>query len=327
MTISSDVDIIPIGLLNYPGSQLSSLYGLTDLFGAANNIVLEQMPDTKRKFQVCHWLVNLETGELKCGYISEGQAPSQLSVLIVPPRLSEDAANTPMDTQNDWIRAQHKGGALISSICAGAFVLAEAGLLKGRRATTHWILREEFLKAHPDVDLQIEKLLVEDGEIITAGGVMAWVDLGLRLIEQFMGAAVMLEVAKFFLVDPSGREQRYYSGFMPRFDHGDSAVLEVQHWLQAHYKETFSVKALADMAGLGERTFLRRFHKATTHKPTAYIQLLRVNKARGFLEQSVMPFNQIAWKVGYEDPSAFRKLFQKIVGLTPGEYKKRFAVG
>ncbi len=319
-------NIISIGLLNYPGSQLSSLHGLTDLFDTANRLADEQDLESIKRIATSHWIVDLKSGEISCGYGAGEEQTPQLSALVVPPRLSEEASLTPVTPQNDWIIHQHKGGAIISSICAGAFVLAEAGLLNGRSATTHWALKDEFLEAYPNVNLVIDKLLIEDGEIITAGGVMAWVDLGLRLIERFMGPAIMLEVAKFFLVDPSGREQRFYSAFTPRFDHGDEAVLKAQHWMQAHYKETVAVSEIANVAGLGERTFLRRFHKATSHKPTAYMQMLRVGKARGYLEQSTMPFNQIAWEVGYEDPSAFRKLFQKIVGLTPGDYKKRFSV-
>lgn len=107
------------------------------------------------------------------------------------------------------------------------------------------------------------------------------------------------------LIDPAGREQRHYSSFAPRLNHGDEPILKVQHWLQA-------------------RTFLRRFKAATGLAPSQYTQHLRVGKARELLEFTRRPVDQIAWSVGYEDPGAFRKSFQRVVGLTPGEYRQRF---
>jgi transcriptional regulator GlxA family with amidase domain len=137
----------------------------------------------------------------------------------------------------------------------------------------------------------------------------------------------MLEVARFFLIDPNGREQRFYTKFAPQFYHGDDAILQVQHWLQAHYSETITIADMTAVAILGERTFLRRFKKATGMKPIEYLQALRVGKAREMLEFSQTPFGKIAWNVGYEDQGAFRKVFVRLVGLQPREYRRRFSVG
>ncbi|MBE9068087.1 helix-turn-helix domain-containing protein [Leptolyngbya cf. ectocarpi LEGE 11479] len=162
---------------------------------------------------------------------------------------------------------------------------------------------------------------------MTAGGVTAWIDLGLRLIDRFLGPSVMLEVAQFFLIDPNGREQRFYSKFAPQFYHGDEAILRVQHWLQIHYSDAVAIADMTAVAVLGERTFLRRFKKATGMKPIEYLQALRVGKAREMLEFSQTSFGEIAWNVGYEDQGAFRKVFVRLVGLPPGEYRRRFSVG
>ena len=177
---------------------------------------------------------------------------------------------------------------------------------------------------YPKVKVDCEKLLVEDGDILTAGGVMAWVDLGLKLVHRFVGPTVMLETARFFLVDPSGREQRFYSTFTPNLTHGDELVLQLQHWLQQNYAENQSIADLAGRIQLSERTLLRRFQKATGLKPTEYVQSLRVGKAREALEFSTDTVNEIAWKVGYEDPGAFRKVFRKMIGVTPRDYRRRF---
>jgi transcriptional regulator GlxA family with amidase domain len=170
------------------------------------------------------------------------------------------------------------------------------------------------------------RMTVEDGNLITAGGVLAWTDLGLKLVDRYLGPTIMIETARFMLVDPPGREQRNYSNFAPKLHHGDAAILKVQHWLQSHVSNTPSVKETAQLSGLEERTFLRRFRKATGLKPSEYCQRLRVGKAREMLEFTNKTIEQIAWAIGYEDPGSFRKVFQRVVGLSPGEYRRRFAV-
>jgi len=176
----------------------------------------------------------------------------------------------------------------------------------------------------PDVRVNTDRLIIDDGDILTAGGVMAWIDLSLILIERFLGTATMLETARTFLVDPPGREQSYYRVFVPRLNHGDDAVLKVQHWLQEIGGKEMGLAALADRAGLDPRTFMRRFKKATGYTAGAYIQRLRIERARELLQSSREPLEAIAWKVHYSDPGSFRKIFTRIIGLTPAEYRQRF---
>ncbi|EQB16342.1 hypothetical protein L284_09505 [Novosphingobium lindaniclasticum LE124] len=183
------------------------------------------------------------------------------------------------------------------------------------------MLRARF----PDVGrVDSDRLIIDDGDIITVGGVMAWTDLALKLVDRFLGPTIMLETARHLLVDPPGREQSYYSTFSPRLTHGDAAVLKVQHWLQATEARDVSLPTLAGQAGLEERTFLRRFQKATGFTSTDYCQRLRVGKAQELLQFSSRPIERIAWEVGYGDPSAFRKVFLRIVGLSPREFRQRF---
>lgn len=153
---------------------------------------------------------------------------------------------------------------------------------------------------------------------------MAWTDLGLRLVDRYLGAAVMLDVARTLLIDPPGRQQRYYSSFSPRMTHGDAAVLVVQQWLHDTHAKQVASAELAQRAGLEERTFLRRFQKATGMTATEYCQRVRVARAREILQASNVPLERIAWDVGYSDPGSFRKVFSRIVGLSPGEYRRRF---
>jgi transcriptional regulator GlxA family with amidase domain len=141
-----------------------------------------------------------------------------------------------------------------------------------------------------------------------------------------LGSTIMLETARFLLVDPPGREQRYYSCFSPNLLHGDRAILKVQHWLQSSGARDTTLHVMAARAGLEERTFLRRFQRATGLRPTEYCQHLRVGRAREMLEFTNDAVDQIAWSIGYEDSGAFRKVFHKVMGISPSAYRKRFGL-
>lgn len=321
LNVTSLIEAEPakIALLAYPGAQLSALHGLSDLFDVAN-----RMGRAAGHAGVCVELFRIG----RSGTITSDEGTGKedrLDAFVIPPSLEK---GTPKGDPAilHWIRQRHQAGAVACSVCAGAFLLGQSGLLDGRRATTHWGLERVFAAAFPAVRLEIETLLVDDGDIMTAGGVMAWTDLGLRLIQRFVTPSVMLDVARHFLIDPPGREQRFYSSFTPRLNHGDAAVLKAQHWLQEHYSKPVTVPEMAEQAGLTGRTFLRRFQKSTGHNPVAYVQQLRIMRARELLEFSTSPFNRIAWQVGYEDPAAFRRVFQRALGLTPGNYRDRFGV-
>jgi transcriptional regulator GlxA family with amidase domain len=174
------------------------------------------------------------------------------------------------------------------------------------------------------VALDVDRLVIDNGDIITAGGMMAWTDLGLKLVDRYLGNAAMMATAGTLLIDPPGREQRYYSSFVPTLNHGDAPVLRVQHYLHAEFANDITLAEMAVKAGLEERTFLRRFRKATNLTTTEYLQRFTVNKARELLQFGTIPIEAIAGSVGYTDASAFRKVFLSIVGLSPSEYRRRF---
>ncbi len=302
---------LTIGLAAYPEAQNAAIHGLQDLFAVANRF---QQNHSERPRLV-------ETQVIR----NFNRDDSRLEALILPPALGQRISGAKEQALVNWIQRHHRRGTLICSICAGAFPLAATGLLDGRQATTHWALATDFANQYPQVQLQADRLLIDDGDIITAGGLMAWTDLGLRLIARFMGPAVMLQVARFFLIDPGERAQSFYSSFSPNLTHGDDAILRVQHWLQMRYASSVTVSEMARTARLEPRTFGRRFQSATGLSPSEYLQQLRVAKARERLELSQASIETIARAVGYMDISAFRRMFHKIVGLSPGEYRKRFS--
>lgn len=303
-----------IGILQYPGAQAAAVLGMRDLLQTAIRLHRQRDGETPR----LHVRV----------LVMESRPPrlaKPLTVLVLPPSLSEIAPTDGAGQLAGWLRAQHRRGTILCSICVGAFLLAEARLLDGRPATTHWALESEFAARFPRVRVDADRLIIDDGDVITAGGLMAWLDLGLLFVHRFLGPSTMLATARHLLVDPGGREQRFYRAFAPIFTHGDGAILQVQRWLGAKSDGKLDVPRMAVVARLGERTFLRRFQRATGMRPTEYLQHLRVGKARELLERPDISVEEIAARVGYEDPSAFRKTFQRLLGLTPSEYRRRFA--
>lgn len=309
-----------IAILLYEGAQAAAIHGLTDLFAVATRMARERGRD--ETLRVSHWRPEGEA--MACVFDSAPGTAHGPTILIAPPSLAPLMPAEEMRPLARWLAAGHARGAVLASVCAGAFLLAETGLLAGRTATTHWGYAEVLAERFPEIRVDADRLVIDDGDLITAGGVMAWTDLGLVLVERLLGPTIMLDTARFLLVDPPGREQRSYRAFAPILDHGDGAVLKVQHWLQASGAAGVHLAAMVARSGLEERTFLRRFRKATGMTPTEYCQQIRIMKAREALELTRRGIGQIAFEVGYDDPSAFRKLFQRLTGLSPGAYRKRF---
>ncbi len=318
--------VAEIGLLVYPGAQTSAVGGLTDLFEVANRMAAEQASAQLPLLRVSHWRLDEASGELQRSFDSQPGAASRLVAVLVPPSLAELPPRAVLQQLAQWIRQQHAGGATVGSVCLGAFLLAETGLLDGRKVTTHWTQAKLLAERYPPLKVQVDTPIVDDGDIITTAGLMAWAELGLRLVDRLMGPSIAAHTARFLMVEHIDSARECGSNFAPILSHGDAAVLKVQHWLQANGAVDVSLSAMAERAGLEERTFLRRFRGATGLKPTEYCQHVRVGKAREMLEFTNGTVDHIAWCVGYQDPGAFRSTFKKITGLSPSDYRKRFGV-
>lgn len=224
-----------------------------------------------------------------------------------------------------WLRRQGQMGACLCSACAGSFLIAQTGLLDDLSATTHWRLADDFAARFPSVRLKREKMLVDAGACITAGGVTAYLDLALYLTARFGSPELAALLAKILLIDPTRRLQTPYHCASFTTSHGDPAILVIQEALAADPARSWSIGELAAMAILGERTLLRRFRKATGDSPLEYVQRLRIELARQRLEATTESVADITTQVGYEDISSFRKLFKRVTGLSPASYRKKFS--
>lgn len=315
---------LDIGLLLYPGAQRAAVHGLADLFLVANRVVAElgavELPSARISF----WQAD-EAGRLQLAPEGPPAAAADLRVLIISPSLESAPQGELLERHRASLCQLHGHGTVLASVCIGVFFIASSGLLDGRPACTHWNYVHSLAQRFPKVRVEAQQPLLDDGDIVTSAGLMAWTDLGLRLLERFMGATVARETARYLAVDPVAAPLPG-AVFNPRLDHGDEAVLKVQHWLQGNGGQDADLASMAACAGLEERTFLRRFRAATGLRPTEYCQQVRVGRACRLLEFTRRNVEQIAWGVGYQDPGAFRKVFQRITGLTPSDYRRRFAV-
>lgn len=310
-----------VGILLYPGCQQAMVHGMTDLIDIAGQFSVQHGGPVVR---VSHWQMQADGCFARSHDTHEGLSGTP-DIWLVPGRLTGVPEAEEAAPYARWLLDRHATGATLASNCGGAFLLAATGLLDGRPATTHWWFADAFRARFPAVKLDCDRIVIDDGDIITAGGLMAWTDLGMRLVDRLLGPTVMLDTAKFLLIDTAGREQKHFARFLPRLTHGDEPILKVQHWLAAREAKAVSVTEMAAQAALEERTFQRRFKAATAMTPIEYVQHLRVAKAREHLEFTRRTIDQIAWSVGYEDAAAFRKLFHRLVGLSPGDYRARFA--
>jgi transcriptional regulator GlxA family with amidase domain len=247
-------------------------------------------------------------------------------IIVVPATswelLDKIAQDTPL---LPWLRKWHAKGAYIAGICMGVTFLAECGLLDGRQATTHWAVAELLRQRYPQVLWRPEQMVTEDGPMFCSGGVYAAIDLSLYLVEKFCGHEVALQCAKTLLLSMPRTRQSGYSMLPLTRPHADDKIRQAEEYLQAHYHRTVSIDALAEKAGMSGRNFVRRFQAAVGRTPGDYIQLLRIATAKEMLERSELPIQSICLKAGYEDIAFFRRLFKRHTGMTPVEYRKRFA--
>ncbi|HLA35618.1 MAG TPA: helix-turn-helix domain-containing protein [Rhodocyclaceae bacterium] len=224
----------------------------------------------------------------------------------------------------DYLQQIDRARTLIAGNCTGVFFLAEAGLLDGKEATTHWGFADIFRQRYPKVRLKPEQMMTHCDNILCAGGGHAWFDLGLYLVERFCGHEAAVETAKSFVIDMGRKSQFSYSPLDARKQHGDAAILAVQHWIDQHASESFSLDSLAQGHGLSVRTLIRRFKKASGETPLAYTQAVRLERACKLIETRPIGIEAIAHQVGYEDVSSFSRLFKEKTGLSPSHYRERY---
>ncbi len=224
----------------------------------------------------------------------------------------------------DWVKFHNQNGTKIAGVCTGVFLLAEAGILNGKKATTHWALADWFQKKYPEIILTPEKIITEDGNTICSGGGSAGFDLCLYLIERYCGQKIATRCAKFLLLERSRDFQTPFTMFNHQKNHKDSDIIKAQEWIENCFHKNCQLDDIAAHVGMSIRNFKRRFKKATGDSPLVYLQRFRIDAAKEILEKKNSSIGEIAHQVGYDDMGFFRKLFVRHTGVSPSIYRQRF---
>ena len=333
--MSAAADDLSIDLLVLPETTPTCLYGLLEVFSAVGvawrEITGEAAPARRMRPRL--------VGRDGRPFVTTSGAPLAPAASLADARIADLAIVTDLQLSGGfdprghwadeaaWMRAQFEGGATVCSVCTGSVFLAEAGLLDGEEATTHWGATRLFEQHYPAVRLRPERLLCPAGpdqRLITGGGSGAWADLALYLIGRYCGAAEAVRIAKIYVLGDHADGQLPFTAMIRHCYHEDAVIADCQAWIASHYAGPNPVARMAARSGLRERTFKRRFRRATGYTPVDYVQALRIEEAKQCLEATDDPIDSIAAAVGYEDPAWFRKLFKRRTGQSPARYRQRW---
>jgi transcriptional regulator GlxA family with amidase domain len=321
-----------ISILVPKGAILGSLEGTRQLFTQINEFMKAKEQPPVFKVQ----LVGLSATTPLAGGLFTANADATIAdvkktdLIIIPALDGEIGAAVDRNREFiPWIIKQYNAGAEVASLCLGAFLLAETGLLNGRRCATHWMAEATFRKMYPDVTLVTEKIITDEHRIYSSGGAFSYLNLILYLIEKYAGRDMSILAAKVFAIEIERENQLSFIIFQGQREHEDEVIKKAQEYIEKNYQEKITVDQLASMFALSRRNLERRFKKATANTVVEYIQRVRIEAAKISLEKQRENVNEAMYKSGYTDTKAFRTTFKKITGLSPIEYRSKYnrAVG
>ncbi|SON56355.1 Isonitrile hydratase [Hartmannibacter diazotrophicus] len=313
-----------IEILNFPDSQLLDVAGPLQVFASANDML--RLAGQPLAYEA---VVVSKTGQTKTssGLVLEAArlppVDAPLDTLIVPGGWGINAACEDRSLI-DWIGQRSKAARRTASVCSGAFLLATAGLLDGRRAVTHWQRCEEFRQRFPKIRVDPDPIFIRDGDIWTSAGVTAGIDLALSLVEADLGHDLALAVARqlvVFLKRPGGQSQ--FSAALTLQDNG-GRFDDLHAWIVANLDRPLSLADLADRAGMSLRSFSRHYRQSTGRTPTEAVEQMRLESARRQLEQG-RPVARVAARCGFGAEETMRRAFQRRFGISPQAYRERFS--
>src|SRR5918993_806132 len=318
-----------VGILAYDACTPSMIVGILDILSFANGHY-----QTEKKRGLFDVSIITETGQPANGFSKfpiqaqcSIKTKSEFDLIYIPGFVGElESILFQQKKLIDWIKKQYKKGATLAAACNGNFLLAETGALDRKKATTHWSLIKTFKQRYEKIIVEPEKIVIDNGPVLSAAGVTAYFNLAIVLVERYGSKDLALASAKVFLVDSGRKIQTPYQMFHVTKNHGDDEIVQVQEWLEANYTKTVTLEKMTQICNLTKKTLTRRFKSVTGDSPMSYLQKLRVENAKRMLESKRVAFNEITWRVGYNDISSFHKVFKAETGLTPIEYRSKFSI-
>lgn len=325
-----DSAVIHVTIVLIEGSFASTSIGPMEVFHSAGTLWNSMTGEAAApRFQVR--IASIDGGSVN-SMCSLGMMPEcsideieQADIILLPASGLDVQDHIARSTQLlPWLHKWHGRGAYIAGICTGVAYLAESGLLDGRQATTHWAVADTLRQRYPKVHWRAEHFVTEDGQMFCSGGVYAAIDLSLYMVEKFCGHEIALKCAKSLLLSMPRSSQSGYALVPISAPHSDHKIREIEEFMRTVIDREVSAEYLAERIGMGARSFVRRFKRATGHAPGAYMQLLKIASARDMLEKDNASVAVVSSCVGYSDLAFFRRLFKRHTGLTPSEYRDRF---
>ncbi|MDN3724946.1 helix-turn-helix domain-containing protein [Aequorivita sp. SDUM287046] len=254
------------------------------------------------------------------------QNVTHTDLLIIPPTFGDTNKGIQANAEAvPYFKKLYGNGASLASLCIGAFLLAETGLLNGKKCSTHWAHIEEFKAKYPDVEVEDGAIITEHDNIYSSGGASSLWNLILYLIEKYSDRETAVMISKYFALDMGRDSQSQFAIFRGQRTHEDAEIQTVQDYIETNYEDKITIENLANLIGTSRRTFERRFKAATNNTAIEYTQRVRIEAAKKSFEASRKNVSEIMFDVGYTDTKAFRDIFKKITGLTPIEYRNKFA--
>jgi transcriptional regulator GlxA family with amidase domain len=317
-----------VSVIAFDGCMTSAVFGLLDAFNIAGFLsALGGNSWSSHQIKLVTRSGDIVFGA--GGYPITGQvsleAARDSDVVVVPPILGDVGATIRSEgALVAWLGELTPNPTLIASACSGAFLLAEAGLLNGRVATTNPRFQNQFERRYPGIRLALEQRIVEDRMVICAGSTTAYLDLAIYLIDRLGGHELAVSTAKALAMGKSPESQKPYLLFIAPRDHGDEDVLRLQEWMEGRIAQPTSVQDFTGVVGLGERNLTRRFRNATGKTPMEYLRIIRIETAKRLLESKPITVDRVAEAVGYLDARAFIRAFTAVVGVSPAKYGRQF---
>jgi transcriptional regulator GlxA family with amidase domain len=246
--------------------------------------------------------------------------------MIIVPSLGDDIDNGIQRNKKniEWILRQYKNGAEIASLCTGAFMLAAAGILDDRKCSTHWAEADTFRAMFPQVKLAIDKIITEERGVYTSGGALSAMNLILHIVAKYYDRETAIYCSKVFEVEYDREDQLEFIIFSGQKNHHDKDIHKAQLFMESKVGDKIVIEDLCSRFAIDRRNFDRRFKKATGNSPYEYLQRIKIEAAKKFLETSRKTVNEIMYEVGYSDVRAFRQVFRKYTGMSPVDYKQKY---